>query len=315
MWFRNLILYRTAGWKPKAAELEEALARQTFQPCGKMDMESRGWLPPRGEGDALVHALDRRMLIALGVEQKLLPASVINHYARERAAEVEEQQGFRPGRKQMREIRERVADELLPRAFERRRSTYAWIDPSGAWLAVDAANVARADELLEVLRKCIAPLPLATLKTRLSPASAMTGWLASGDPPAGFTIDRDCEMLAPGEDKSTVRYVRHPLETKDVRGHLEDGKQVTRLALTWNDRISFVLHENLQVKRMTFLDILKEQAEKDAEGGDELFDADFAIMSGELARFLPELVEALGGEAAESAGAAKLPSSPSGPAK
>ena len=301
MWFRNLVLYRTAGWKPKAAELEEALARQTFQPCGKMDMESRGWLPPRGEGDALVHTLGGQMLIALGVEQKLLPASVINHYARERAAEIEEQQGFRPGRKQQREIREQVTDELLPRAFERRRSTHAWIDTAGGWLAVDAANLAKADELLEVLRKCVAPLPLATLKTQLSPASAMTGWLASGDPPAGFTIDRDCEFLAPGEDKSTVRYVRHPLEAKDVRGHLEDGKQVTRLALTWNDRISFVLNENLQVKRLAFLDILKEQAEKDAEGGDELFDADFAIMSGELSRFLPDLVEALGGEAAEAA--------------
>jgi recombination associated protein RdgC len=264
-------------------------------------MESRGWLPPRGEGDALVHALGGQMLIALGVEQKLLPASVINHYARERAAEIEEQQGFRPGRKQQREIREQVTDELLPRAFERRRSTHAWIDPAGGWLAVDAANVAKADELLEVLRKCVAPLPLATLKTQLSPASAMTGWLASGDPPAGFTIDRDCEFLAPGEDKSTVRYVRHPLEAKDVRGHLEDGKQVTRLALTWNDRISFVLNENLQVKRLAFLDILKEQAEKDAEGGDELFDADFAIMSGELSRFLPDLVEALGGEVAEAA--------------
>jgi recombination associated protein RdgC len=301
MWFRNLVLYRIAGWAPKAAELEAALAGQTFQPCGKMDMESRGWLPPRGEGEALVHALGGQMLIALGVEQKLLPASVINHYARERAAEIEEQQGFRPGRKQQREIREQVTDELLPRAFERRRSTHAWIDPAGGWLAVDAANVAKADELLEVLRKCVAPLPLATLKTQLSPASAMTGWLASGEAPAGFTIDRDCEFLAPGEDKSTVRYVRHPLEAKDVRGHLEDGKQVTQLALTWNDRISFVLHENLQVKRLAFLDILKEQAEKDAEGGDELFDADFAIMSGELSRFLPDLVEALGGEAAEAA--------------
>jgi len=95
-----------------------------------------------------------------------------------------------------------------------------------------------------------------------------------------------------------VRYVRHPLESAEIREHIEAGKQVTKLAMTWNDRISFVLNENMQVKRLAFLDLLKEESEQQAETADEQFEADFAIMSGELARFLPDLVEALGGEAA-----------------
>lgn len=300
MWFRNLQLYRLRGWTLSAEALEERLARQPFQPCGGMDMESRGWVPPRGgEATALVHALGRRLLIALGTEQKLLPASVVRQYADERAQEIEAQQGYRPGRKQLREIRDQVTDELLPRAFSRRRSTWAWIDPVGGWLAVDAASQSRAEELLESLRRSVDDLPAALLRTRLSPAGAMTAWLAEGDAPAGFSIDRDCELLAPGEDKATVRYVRHALEAPEIREHIGQGKQVTRLALTWNDRISFVLHENLQVKRLAFLDLLKEQSEQEAADADALFEAEFAIMSGEFERFLPALVEALGGELEE----------------
>ena len=295
MWFKNLTLYRVPSWQISAGELEAALARQAFQGCGQMDMESRGWVAPRGEGDALVHALGRQLLIALCVEQKLLPAAVISQYAKTRAEEIEAQQGSKPGRKQLREIRERIADELLPRAFTRRRVSHAWIDPVNGWLVIDAANQARAEEVLEALRKSLDELPLALVNTRLSPMSAMTAWLAGNEAPAGFTIDRDCEMLAPGDEKATVRYLRHPLEAQEVRAHIAEGKQVTKLALTWNERISFLLHENLQVKRLAFLDILKEQSEHNVEAAGEQFDADFAIMAGELARFLPELAAALGG--------------------
>lgn len=297
MWFRNLQIYRLRDCAISPDKLEESLAGLVFQPCGNMDMQSRGWLAPRGGEGALVHVLKGQMLIALGVEQKLLPSAVINQHAQERAEEIEEQQGYRPGRKQLREIRERVAEELLPRAFARRRKTYAWIDPVGGWLVVDAASPAKADELVEALLKCSPDLTPALVRTQLSPMSAMTGWLAANEAPTGFSIDRDCELLAPGEEKSLVRYVRHPLEAGEIRDHIEAGKQVTKLAMTWNDRISFVLNENMQVKRLAFLDLLKEESEQQAESADEQFDADFAIMSGELARFLPDLVEALGGEA------------------
>jgi recombination associated protein RdgC len=66
--------------------------------------------------------------------------------------------------------------------------------------------------------------------------------------------------------------------------------------MTWNDKVSFVLTDKLHIKRLAFLDILKEQAEKSAEGADERFDADFALMAGELAKLFDDLLTALGGE-------------------
>jgi recombination associated protein RdgC len=300
MWFRNLQIYRLpTPWNIDLAALEEQLGRGPFIPCPSNEPMSRGWTSPRGDG-ALVHSLNRQWLFALAVEQRLLPSSVVNQVAQERAEEMEAQQGYKPGRKQMKELRERVAEELMPRAFTRRRKTFVWADPTAGWLCVDAASPAKAEEVIEHLRWSLDDFPLALVKTQLSPTSAMADWLAAGEGPGGFTIDRDCELKAVGEEKAAVRYVRHPLEGSDIKDHLASGKLPTRLALTWNDRISFILTEKLEIKRLTFLDILKEEAEKSAEVAAEQFDADFALMTGELSRFLPDLLEALGGEIVEA---------------
>lgn len=297
MWFKNLVVYRLpAALKLDTAALEEKLATLTLQPCGNMDRETLGWVSPRGD-DRLLHVLNQQVLIVLGQEAKLLPSSVVNQFAEEKAAEIEEQQGFKVGKKQMRELKEQVTDELLPRAFVRRRTTWAWIDPVNGWLVVDAAAPAKAEGVLEALSKSVDDLPVKSLHTELSPSAAMTEWLLSGEAPAGFTIDRDLELRAADEGKATVRYVRHDLEGEEIAAHIGAGKQATKLAMTWNDRISFVLGEQMEIKRVAFLDILKEQSEQ-GESADEQFDLDFALMSGELAKLLADVVAALGGEKA-----------------
>lgn len=296
MWFKNLQIFRlTDGWDYPSDRLIELLQQGAFVGCGATDRGARGWLPPRGEGE-LVFTSERQQLIALGLEQKLLPSSVVRQYAQAKMDQVEAAQGYKPGRKQAREIRDQIELELLPRAFVKRNLVYVWIDPVHRWLLVDASSPARADEVVEQLKLCLGELPLTLLKTRLSPGAAMTQWLAEGAAPGSFSIDKDCELKAAVEDRAVVRYVRHGLDSDEVRGHITAGKMATRLALTWNDRVSFVLTEQLQVKRLAFLDILKEDAERRAEGGDDLFAANFALMSGELSLLLAHLVEALGGE-------------------
>jgi recombination associated protein RdgC len=298
MWFKNLLIYRlTPDWHDDAASLQARLERHVFRGCMASDAQAQGWVPPRGNEGELVVSVERRLLICLGVEQKLLPSSVVKQYAQERLAELEDQQGFKPGRKQAQEVRDAVTLELLPRAFVKRRLTYCWIDPQGGWLVIDAGSSARAEEVIEQLKLSLGSLPLRPLNTQMSPAAAMTGWLASNEPPADFTIDRDCELRNVDEDRATVRYARHTLESPEIAQHIAAGKSATRLALTWQDRISLVLTDQLQVKRLAFLDLLKEEAERQAERADELFEADLAIMSGEFTRLLPALTEALGGEA------------------
>ncbi|HWU69138.1 MAG TPA: recombination-associated protein RdgC [Stenotrophobium sp.] len=296
MWFRNLQIYRLPeNWQMPAGQLEEHLARHPLLPCSGMSMQSRGWVAPREDGQ-LVCSQGRNLLIALGTEQKILPASVINQAAKEMAAQLEAQQGFKPGRKQMRDIKERVTTELLPRAFARRRVVRAWLDPVNRWLVVDASSPARAEELTEALRDALGELSVLPLQTRQSPATAMTAWLNAAEVPGNFVFDQDCELCGSDESKSTVRYVRHGLDGKDIRQHIASGKAATRLGLVWNDRMACVLTEQHQVKRVKFLAMEKNREDDGMQNPDEQFDADFTLMTGELHALMTDLVMALGGE-------------------
>jgi recombination associated protein RdgC len=298
MWFRNLQIFRLSpAWEFPTELLASRLQQGLFTGCGATDRAARGWVPPRGNEGELVFVVGRQQLVALGIEQKLLPASVVRQYADAKLLQIEAAQGYKPGRKQAREVRDQVEMELLPRAFVKRGLTYVWIDPVNGWLLVDAASSARADEVIEHLKLSLADLPLSLLKTQLAPGTAMTQWLAAGEAPGSFSIDRDCELQAVAEERAAVRYVRHNLDSDEVRGHIAGGKTATRLSLTWSDRVSFILTEQLQIKRLAFLDVLKEDAERQAENADDLFAANFALMAGELAQLLGHLVEALGGEA------------------
>ena len=297
MWFKNIQLYRLPiKWAITAEQLQEKLSARPFQGCGSQDMGSRGWTSPTKD-DRFVMDVGGQLQIALMIEHKLLPAAVINEVAAEKATDIEDQQGFKPGRKQMKEIKEAVLQELLPRAFTRRRACYAWIDPEGGWLAIDATSASKAEEILDALRDTLDEFPVKMVKTMLSPVSVMSNCLASDEAPAGFTIDQDCELRAVTDEKASVRYSRHALDGKDVHDHLAAGKLPTRLAMTFDDRISFVLTEKMEIKRLAFLDIIKEQAERQADATDMQAESDFALMAGELSRLIPQLIAALGGEA------------------
>jgi recombination associated protein RdgC len=295
MWFRNLKIYRlSAAWTLYGEDLEAALSRCAYQPGNNLEMQTIGWVPPRENG-GLAQVVNGQILLSLRAEKKLLPATVINQVAKFRAQEIEEQQGYKPGRKQMKEIKERVTDELLPRAFSIYRDTRVWIDPLNRWLVIDATASSRADEVIGILAKCIDPFPLENLYVTQSPASAMTGWLAEDEAPANFTIDQDTELRSSGESGAAIRYIKHSIDAADVGRHIQSGKQCTRLALTWADRISFVLTEGLDVRRVRPLDVLKEGS-ADMQSDDEKFDSDMTLMTGELAKMMAELVHALGGE-------------------
>lgn len=296
MWFRNLQLYRLgADRQPESPEeLEARLARRPLTPCGGLERQRIGWVAPR-EDERLVYALDGQLLLAMGIEDKLLPAAVVRQAAEEKLKELEAARGYPPGRKSRREVREQVEDELLPKAFSKRSTIRVWIDPRHRWLGVDTASSGKAEAVLGLLADCVPDLEIHAVRSRLSPGVAMTGWLADGEAPAGFSIDRDCELRLPVEERATVRYLRHALDGDEIRQHISGGKRVTRLALTWAERISFVLDEEMQLKRLAFLDVLKERS-SGADDAESAFQTEFALMSGELARLLGDLMEALDGE-------------------
>jgi recombination associated protein RdgC len=296
MLFKNLVFHRLPkDWSLSAAALESSLATRTLQPCGPFDMSSRGWVPVT-HGGPLVHAVNQQYLIALGTEDKLLPGSIVKQVAQERADVQADTQGFPVGRKQMRDLKMRVADELRARALSRRRVTRAWIDPEAGWFAVDASSVPRAEIVVELLRDTLGSFAPVALETERPPHAAMATWLLRGAPAAHFSIDDELELQSADKNKTTIRYIRHPLEGQEIRAHLTAGKYPTKLGLTWRDRLSFVLTDKLQLKRLEFLEMSEEGAQSEDVDPAEQFDIDFAVMAGELASLLRDLSDTLGSQ-------------------
>ncbi|MBS0423110.1 MAG: recombination-associated protein RdgC [Proteobacteria bacterium] len=292
MWFRNLQIYRITGGNITPDSLEETLSQHALQPCMQMEMQSRGWLTPRDEQPNFVHAYGQHWLIAFGVEKKLLPASVVNQHAKNRVTQMEQMQGYKAGKKQVRDIKEATVIELLPRAFAQRHKTYAWIDMLNNRLILDTSSAHKAEEFIEVLIKTVQGITLAPLDTKISPSSAMTRWLSGDDLPSIFTVDRDCELQGMSDEKETIKYSHHILEAEETARHIRAGKKAIKLAMTWDSKISFVLQDNLQLRRIAPQDILKEST----ESAEELFVSDFTIMTGELSQLITDLIDALGGE-------------------
>jgi recombination associated protein RdgC len=293
--FKQLTPYRLGpAGAPDLSALVAGLERARFQPCAPTQALSTGWVPPRAEDHApLVEVVAGQWLLRLCFEQRLLPASVVRDRLEERALRIERETGRRPGRRELRALKEEAVFELLPQAFTQRSAVQVWISPRAGWLLLDAGSSGRTDAALTALAQALPALAPRALQTVVSPSAAMTEWLASGEPPRAFSVDRDAEFKAPDESRAAVRYARHPLDPEEVRRHLDGGLVPARLALTWSDRVSFVLTESLQLKRIALLDLVLDNQPAGVDAG---FDADAALATGELGRLLPDLLDALGGE-------------------
>lgn len=289
---------------PPLEALEDALQAARFVPCGATQPESNGWVAPRGnKSTVLVESVGRQVILQLGTERRALPASAIKAAVEERIEKYKQETGNeRVGAKIKKEFKEDAILTLMPRAFTKRSSTTLWIDPINKFLVVDSGSLAGADKVVSYLVEALSEVPgsgpgikVKLAQTALSASAAMSHWLSSQEAPVRFTIDRDCELQMPDDQKSTVRYSRHTLEIDEVAQHIASGKLPTQLAMTWNNRVSFVLTEAGQVKKLTLLDVVLDgvlEKGKDDDG----FDTDAAIVTGELSAFIPDLLEALGGE-------------------
>ena len=145
------------------------------------------------------------------------------------------------------------ASAPIPRAFSKFSTTRIWIDPSARLMVVGAGSIARADEAVGMLMQCLRaidnPFAATLVNTATAPSTGMSIWLSEREAPAGFSIDRECELrqaqaagaagtTAQGdegptaaqqaaESKATVRYSRHDLDIDEIVAHIAQGKVAT----------------------------------------------------------------------------------------
>jgi recombination associated protein RdgC len=304
--FKNSCYFRIAdGFDlPALPVLENALQKTRFVPCGPTQAESSGWVPPRGAKHAqLAELVGGQLILKLCTEKRAVPSSAIKAGVEEKIERYKKETGQeRVSGRAKKEFKEEVLLDLLPRAFTKRSHTLLWLAPELRLLVVDSGTLAGADRIVSALLASLLDIPgvgsaldLQLIPTELSPSAAMAHWLSTREAPYNFTIDRDCELKTPDDQKSSVRYARHTLDIDEVAQHIAAGKVPTQLAMTWNERVSFVLNDTGQVRRIKLLDVVMEGVDKPGKD-DDGFDADAAILTGELAGLIPDLLAALGSE-------------------
>lgn len=296
--FKNAIVFRMS----RDAYLnvtEEKLAQFAYTPCGSQDMAKMGWVPPMGKiSDQLIHSANGQLLLTAMREEKIIPKPVISDHVNNRIDKLEHEQGRKLKKTEKDALKDEVLHSLLPRAFSKFTITSIWIDSTSGLIIVDASSAKRAEDVLALLRKSLGSLPVVPLTMESPIELTLTEWVRSGTAPSGFALTDEVELKAMLSDGGIGRFRKQDLVCDEIAVHIEAGKLVTRLALDWQQRIQFVLTDDGQLKRIKFSDeLLQQNDDINREDVAARFDADFTLMTGELAMLINSLTEGLGGEA------------------
>lgn len=293
MFFRNLMLFR---FSPSVAadlkRLDEAIAEHRLRPCGPMEMFTKGFLPPfgRGENEPLTHSLKQYTLLTVGGESKLLPSAVINDELNRKVQKIAEEEGRKVGGRERKRIKEDLLTEMMPRAFVRSSRMSAYVDKNNGWLVLDTSSRKSAENALSQIRESLGSFPAVPLAPEEGPRVLMTDWLSSGTLPSGLALGDECELRDPATATGAItKCRRQDLDAEEVKENLRSGKQVFMLSLVFDNRISFVLGEDLIIRKLRFLDVvIDEMGDSQQDAGAEM-DASFALMSMELDRLLSHM--------------------------
>ena len=294
MFFRNLTLFRFPT-SLDFTDLETQLDQARLKPVGPLEMSSRGFVSPFGrDGEALSHRIADAIWLTVGGEDRLLPGAVVNDMLAQRLADMEQKEGRKPGGRARKRLKEDLVHELLPRAFVRPSRTDALLDLEHGLCIVDTSSRKSAESVVGEIRHALGSFPALPLNAEIAPRAVLTGWIAGEPLPDGLSLGDECELKDAADRGAVVKCQRHDLACEEIGKHLEAGKQVTRLALNLDDHVSFVLGEDLVLRKFKLLDGAVDQLESTER--DDIraeLDARFALMAAEAKRLFSVLEPAL----------------------
>ena len=308
MWFKNLHLYRLhAAVAINAEQLAEQMACYAAKPLGNSDARRIGWMEPAGrlQSGMFMHEIQGHRLISALRQERLLPPSVIAEEVADKVAEIEATEARKVTRKEKAALKEQVTEELMPRAFVRSQKIDLWWDVERQLIGVNTSSRSRAEDVLDLLRETLGSLKVTPLTSQTLPIRAMTEWLGdTASRPADLQLGDNFELKAKGDD-GVVRARQVDLDSDEMQQLLESGRQASKLALSIESQLSFVLHDDLALKSIRFGDALIEEADATDDGDNALarLETDFVLMAGSLRQNVERLMEWLGGAAQREASA------------
>lgn len=278
MWFRQFQIFKIIDpIQSQANAFAKQLEQFAFVPCAPSMMMSMGFVPPIDEDEEpLARGINQCIMFTLQIEEKILPASVIHEALKMRLKEIERDEGRRVRQKEKLAIKDEIIFTLLPRAFSKLSKIYAYIDTKNNLLVINHTNAKKVEWFLNLLNKAVGEIfvPLDLIK----PAPILTHWLRRQDYPTEFAIDRACVLQDPKQQNRIIRCHQQDLFAGGIQALLNDGCEVSQIALTWQDKIYLVLDEHLSFRSVRLLD--EDVTMRDGmQTAQQQFNSDLLIMS------------------------------------
>ena len=296
MFFKNIYVFAfTRPFTTTNEELHALLHEHTFTSLGSTELRHFGWTNSLGKGSNLTTESNGNILMCARSEEKILPASYMKECIDEQVEAIESEQGRGVTKKEREQIKEDVIFNMLPRAFTKVNDTHAYINAENNTIVINSSSRGKAEDLLSLLRKTLGTLPVTSIQTDRHPSDTMTEWLEyhysktesiGGD----FSLGMEVHLSSYGEDVATATVKNQELGCAEIESHLNNDKIVTKVELKYDDSMSFMLNDDLSIKRIKFFDVIIEQNDDiDCDDINGKLHADFTLMAGELNRMITDL--------------------------
>lgn len=262
MWFKNLQVFSfTEGFQFTAEQVNERLAEHEFTPISLMQESSFGWVPTFKDSSLFCEQVSGRLFFTAQIQDKILPASVVNDHLIEKLDAIELEDGRRPGRKEREQLKEDIRAQLLPKAFHKTRQVHAWIDPGRGWLVINASSDKSADDFTAHLRDALGSLQVVPFAKSASGSDILTDWfLDPATRPEDTELESELELTMVQDPTVKARFKNLDLAAPEIQQALDSGMRIRQMAMQLTEQCHFVINEKLQLKRLKYQEALLEQA-------------------------------------------------------
>lgn len=293
MFFKSIFAYQLPeGFILNPIDLESALEAAPLLPLTKAN--------PQGSGAVATH--EDRMCISVenfsvwtfGTESWILPASVVKAFLEEKFKEYKLRNGYEPGRKVKRDMKDDAIVNLRTDPFKKRRSTRVIYDVKRNRLLVDARSAGASEDALGFLQKLLGGLPCTPILTNDIPLSMiMTRWITTQTVGCNFSLNQSFVLESPTKEGTKISYKTYDENARDVQDHLAEGMTAASVAVQWADTLRLTVKPTGQLAGVKYIG-MDEPASSDADN----FRNELLVGATFMSKMVDDFLAAVTGKAA-----------------
>lgn len=253
MLIKNVIVYKAK--MPSIDFLRERLEENQFVEIQPFEAVSTGFVDVYNTHE-LVTEFEGGYAFALRIDRKIIPGPAVKTLMVEKLAELEANQGYKPGRLQRREVKQLVIDELIRKGLVGSTTVVCYYDEGSQFLIVPTSSQRVADTVMSDLIRALDHLETTTIHYNgLSRGlSTMLGeYIEERDESVfGPMKPTGTVVLQNGGDRVQIKTSEDLFNSeKAILEALEDGYTVRSIAMS-SGEMTFTLNESFKLTSVKF---------------------------------------------------------------